>query len=703
VAVTLRLNLDDQATQGLENFNEALGATAPVAKATAAEMQQLTAAHQQQVKVIHEHRGSLLEFAGDTVSGLAKATAAWLSYRQSVMWLQTLQAPLQVASSGMRTLASSTSFVATSGLRALSFVPRFGAAVSTTIPIISGATLALTAHEMVLARTGIRFTQSAAATEEQRMQFSRLKAEADSLHQSLARVAKSQGVDLAGLGVSSGSNLDRLKGAAGDLGSSITRPLVDLARGARDASRALNPLVPIWREIDAAATRSTDQMIENIGHVKNLSESLADSFFGEGYSERVRQMDQLTAKRKDELDDFARLRDVHRTLEQERSAAANLQRVRSLQSTSDIDGEIQRIKDKAGALASSSQFSEQEAQRLHSTLSQLEQQRTEIIDRETERRKDLETKYRDYQKQLAHEWRDEQQAILRGIIDRHNAEYDRQQALLKQRTEGARDLQRTAANEALQSAIAALEAEGATADDVHQAKLRLIQQETDQRITAADDDESRQKAWFDGQQRRLQAEGDFHRRQMMQQAQDRKAKTEEEERLEKEKQQRLQQLLQQAGGPDGRQMVQSLDPRAVRSAYQQRQADQAERAFRQNNSYDMTDARAFRRFNAQANQVRRSAETQAYRDFNRGNVDPAQMANAQAQAGQQALQALQQNGQLSQQVLQVLQQQLQTAATEQATLAQLQQQVQQLATVAGQQGQQANQTRTRAQQGGLRR
>lgn len=702
MASTLTIELNDRASDGLETLQGALDETGKASLRAAADIAEFTESEERQIRVIHEHRGSILQFASTTTTALGSATVAWLKFRESTLWLQAASAPLRSFSQATKLAGDNLGSLARTGLSATRYLPRFGTNLSGMVPVLTGASLALSAHSALLGATGIKYEQLTGATEEQRIAWSKLRAEADALHLSIERLAKQKGIELESLGVSRTSNRDRVHQAAGELGSSITRPLGDLAAGARTAWRELSLLKPVWDEIDAATTRGAQNMVDNLGLLRQLAEAAGDKLMWSGYTEAAKAQERLGKSLEASVDDFQRLRGVHGRLAQEQQDAEHARGIAAIQTLADLDARVRKEQQLAGELAAANRFTEDDATRVYQTLGALERRRSQIVSAETERRKKLEAEHRAWQRQARQDDLDQQQRVSDELLDIERQRYLKARKLAEDHARQMQALTHTSQQQMFENAIAALEDEGASAADVHHARLRQIDMETRQRIEAAETDEDRQKAFFEGQRRRLQEEGNFHRAEMRRQADERKKKTDDELKAELDKQRKLQDLLQQAGGPNGADVLQQQDPAAVRDALKKQRADQAEHAYRQaNQGRNMADAQAERRFESRVRAARRQAEIDAHRDFSRGKVNPEEMARAQMQAGNQQLQALQQSGQLSADVIQVLRQQMQSAAKEQAALARLQQEVQAIKQQSDQQFKAS--TALWAQNGGLKR
>lgn len=715
-SITIRLN--DEVTDGVEEIQSALAEMGHFSSETARGIRDLSAAEQEQIQVIHEHRGSLVDltgdtvqFAGESVSAIGAVTAAYIHFKAETAWLTYFKSTLASVGTATAAWGNHLDLAARQGIGLLRFVPRFGATVGNVIPVLTGATLATAGFEAVLSRTGRRMVDTthdlSQATDEQRRAFEALATEAQRSGTTIDEALLRAGQSFADFGVQVvpvyESNLDRVDAATAKLLTSLARPFRTIADGAAEVLSGLNPLAPVLREIDAAATRSTDNLVRNIAALQSLSEAAADATLGEGYSQHAAELQRLEELRARQADDFARLRGVNQQLDAEQTAAAERRRLDGIQTIAGIDAEIQRQRQRANELANSDQLTAAAAEELHATLARLEQQRTQILERETQTRLDLERRVTEQQQRWADEARQREEQAVTDFIDRENAKYDAAQKAAAKRAELERGLVHTAESEAFQNAVARMQAQGASAEDLHQAKLRQIDLETRQRLESADTEDAREQILFDAQRERLQAEGNFHRQQMQQQARDRQQKAQAEAAAEQAKHDQIKALLQQSGGPTGHDLLTQQDPRQVLAALQARRAQAAAEKFRAEHGDEVNDgdSRSRARFAARERAVRQQAERDAFQDFRRGDVNPQELANAQVQAGQQTLSTLQQSGQLSQDVVKVLSQQLQAAAQEQQVLSQLQQQVANLQKASDQLA--GGSKRISAQQGSLRR
>lgn len=716
MAATLTINLKDNATPGLQELEQQLVRTSDATGEVAADTRQLTVAQQEQIKVIHEHRAAWSQLAASVgptlvnlVQGAGSLGLAYVQLRRNALLV-----------------AAAKQAIVTAGTRAIGVLTGTGPAVAITY----GSYKALTS---ILDATGREFQQSADATDEQKAAFERLKIEATTAGQSLQRYAKESGQSLEELGATTTSNLNKIETAGGKLGSALAAPFSEGAAAAGALLDEINPLPALLEAIDKGVTAATDAAVEGLEYRAEGTRALVDNIRaktitlggGDGgqYLKEIEQLreleqlhDRLNEQREKEQEHFARLRQVHAEYEAQRQNAAEAERLRGLDTLAEIDAEITRQKDLAGQKAAALQFDEKAQQQHLSRLNQLEQQRTQIVRAEAEKQKRLREEIREEterrEKESLQRRIDAENDALRRSVEAYNQWAADVRAARKRADDFAREYADTANNAILENLITRLDAEGDQDETAHRARQELIQQETDQRIAAADTQEERERAFYDGL-KRLQREDLAHQQRVIRdEVAARKQAADEAVRIEQQKRDALQRLLQQAGAPDAKELLGQIDPRkALMDQRGKAAADAARRRVLEDpdNQRLRTEAltsvgasnRLRRMQEAAARQAEREARVGAGRAFNRGEVDPRELSQAQRQAGQQMLQTLQQNRQLSGDVVQVLQQQLQAAADQQGTLAVLQQQVAQLQRASQAIGNGAAAQRQRAQRGGV--
>lgn len=699
MSATITLRLNDQASKGLGEVQHS-------AEETKAEFEQLSEAQKQHIEVIHKHQGSMLEFAGNSVKAIGSVGSAWIAFRTQALWLESYQQLLSGASRATQALASNTGNLARVGAQGLTFVPRFGTAIGRFLPIVTGFTLGLGAANRLLASTGHELKQSAEATDDQRRRFAALREEATYLNVQLAELAKRRNVNLDELGVSSESNLDRFRSARSQTLESMGRPLKDLAKGAAEVAHNLNPLVPLWREIDSAATRGTNNAISNLKLLEDAADSAADAFFGPGYTERAKAQEKFNETLEETRRNFERIRDVHETLEASRRRADEARRVAALNTLQAIDAEIQKEKERVGLLAAARKFDETAQQEHLQRMTALDQQRTRVVEAEERKRLAIRQASLDFYRKMDERSLREQAQRRDDYLRESREAYERHQAIMAQREQAIRDFRFALHREVVNDAIAALEREGADAETIHAAKLQQIEQERNQRLAATDDQMEKERILFEAEQRLLQEESALRREQLRKQVDDERRAAEEKLRIRKELHDRLRGQLE-GQGVTGESILQQQDQRKVLEMLQARRRAAAEQAFRQSEEGQRmsaeanTGSQANARFKARLRAVNRQADIDAFRDARAGNLNPGELQQAQSDAARQQLQAMQRNGKLSSDVVQVLTQQAQAAAQQQATIDILQQQVEALNTQARCQQRAAAGTRQRAQRGSL--
>lgn len=717
MAATLTINLKDNATPGLQELEQQLVRTSDATGEVAADTRQLTVAQQEQIKVIHEHRAAWSQLAvtvGPALVSLAKgAGAVGLAYWQMRRQEETLAASKRIATAA--------------GMRLAGVITGLG-------PILTGAALGAKGFEFALHRTGIELDRSSELAKLNEQAIGSLRAQVVNSGEDWETWAVQNRELLEEMGVSITTNYDRVAKASAKLGQELGRPFRDAVTYGREWVGDVNLLGDAWEWFDGRVTEAAKNIEQNAGAVGKAHNRLADQgsgklselFGGESADEVGRQLSayreladaqaKLAEKQDKSFLGFERLRETHQGFEQSRRAAAEAQRLASLETLAQIDAEINRQKDLAGQKAAAGRFDE-DAQKGHAAvLNQLEQQRTQIVRAEAEKQKRLRKEIREEterrEKESLQRRIDAENDALRRSVEAYNQWAADVRAARKRADDFAREYADTANNAILENLITRLEAEGDQAETAHRARRELIQQETDQRIAAADTQEERERAFYDGL-KRLQREDLAHQQRVIRdEVAARKQAADEAVRIEQQKRDELQRLLQQAGAPDAKELLGQIDPRkALMDQRGKAAADAARRRVLEDPDNQRLRAEALtsvgassrlrRMQEAAARQAEREARAGAGRAFNRGEVDPRELSQAQQQAGQQMLQTLQQNGQLSGDVVQVLQQQLQAAADQQGTLAVLQQQVAQLQRASQAIGNGAAAQRQRAQRGGV--
>lgn len=608
----ITIDLDDNASAGLQQLEGELGKVAESTDELAKSAADLTEEQQRQITVIHEHRAGLssvgVAMAGVVQKGieLAAILAPIIERQRLMAALQgTLSTGLSLTSTALAAQAARWTALEKIGDTAMRTVV---GRVTGFAPAIAGATVALSAWEAVMARTGKRTDELGNVT----------------------------------------TNLDRIKAAANGLTSDLKEPLVILADNAKQFVSNLNPVPVIWREIDASATRSADQMIININILRD---------YVKGTRELEEATARLEAQREKEAPGFEAIRRVNETLAAQEQARIRQAEIGSINTVEGINREIQAVREKAARLAQAGEDASKIEQGLLSEIGALEAQRTAIQSREDQRRREIARAYTDFAAEMARV----EARIRQQEIDRVSDAADKQlEEIRKAREEVA--LQEQRADEA------SIRSRELMREQALQAEVRRKEQEaTAARLLAA-----------------------------------------EEIRTEQEKQAKLKALRQQAlekAGVNGQQLLNQADPRSVAKLLQE-QAGQAARAKAAADNQDLFRQAQFdgggaarKKYDRLLEQAQRDAELQARQQFARGQVDPQQLAQAQAQVAGKQLQSLQASGKLSADSVQAMTELLQATASNQAQTQALQKVVDQLTRDAAAVNQQARsqQQRNRAQ------
>lgn len=737
MAATLTINLKDNATPGLQELEQQLAQTGKATGEVATDTRQLTAAQKDQIKVIHEHRAAWSQLAASVGPSLLNLSAsvgamgvAWYQSAKQAQLVSTVYAELQQRTVGLAVAKKGLEIGAT---RAIGILTRMGPAVGLTVAAYKTLTF-------VLDNTGRRAVSVAedfsAATEQQIADFNALADAANKAGLDIDTAMAQAGKTWADFGAkvtTSESNLDRLKASGANLGTTVARSFREAAAAAYELVMVGELNLGIYDAIDARVTRWADQTVENIdavstGYGKLIDQARAAAaaqLYGNGdrYLEEIEQLreleslhENLNEQRENEQEYFARLKSANAQLAAQRESNAESERLRGLDTLAAIDGEISRQKDLAGQKASALQFDEQAQAAYLARLNQLEQQRTQIVRAEAGKRKQLLQEIREENEQRERESLELRAAneadALRRSVDRYNQWASDVRASQERLNDFAQDYADQSNNAILNNLITRLDAEGNHTEEAHTARKKLIQQETDQRIAAADTQEERERAFYDGLMRLQREELAHNQRVIREEVATRKQAAEETLRIEKAKKDELTRLLQDAGGPSGKDLLGQIDPRkALQDQRGKAAADSARNRVlndprnQQLRNDALTSVEANNRLKRMQEQAARQAERDAragaFRDFNRGKADPREIAQAQSQTGQQLLQTMGQNGKLSGDVVQILQQQLQAAADQQGTLSRLEQQVAQLQRASQVVGNGARAQRQRAQQGSV--
>lgn len=590
----IAINLDDQASAGLKQLGGELGKVATATDDVSHSSAELNAEQQRQIMVIHEHREGtsrlVAAFAELTSHGLELATTLIHIHEQHRMLAQAQRVLSNTSAAVTEFLGKQAAkwgvIEATSGT-ALSGISR---GVTSLGPLVAGVTVGFTAWEAVMARTGKRADELGNIT----------------------------------------TNLDRIHAAAGGVGRDFAAIGGELAGnikyGAMQLS-GLNLAVQVgsvaWKELDASATRTADQMVINLGLVREA--------MGLGSNEQDRQNARMEAQREKEKDGFREIRDANAELEARSASRARQEEIASIKTVEGIEKEIRALRERTSQAAQAGAKGIGEALLAEETA--LEQQRTNILRAEQAKRDAIIQKAADGQAEIRQNEANERQREYARIT----AETDKYYESVRQtrEREGAQQLEFEQAQEAARN-------------NLRQMALR--------------DEEARI-------QKKVEAE---RRAAAMAVA------------TEQEKQARLKALRGEALAKAGLSGEDVLGMANKGDVLKNLQDAARERARRQVNAQNQdlrreaeTDGggEASKKLDRLQRLEQEKAARQAQRDFSRGTTDPAALAQAQMQATSKTLGALQQNGKLSESSVQAMTEAAQAAAAQQANAQVMQRQV----------------------------
>ncbi|WP_397570452.1 hypothetical protein [Schlesneria sp. T3-172] len=461
----LRIDLDDQATDGLEELNAKLEEMAIASQNAADGTDILTEAQQRQVLVLHEQRTGWSTLADTSIDALARigdagaraysataqaagaATLATSAFASStVLSMGIVTASAIKATGAMAGLARMGTNLATgtaglvankmawdkmgdaaqfAGITALKAASGFG-------PQILGATIAVESYRAVLARTGLKTVELADGT----------------------KVLE--------------SNLDRVNQAAGKFGGDISRDMSMAAEGMKDLLNVVIPFPDIWKEVDKIATKSAENLISNIGMLQQgyndatmASESWVRQLLGEEASAIRKSIElrreqyaidkEAAAKKAAEAPFQERLNQVNAEAAARAEARGEAERIASLKTVQAVDAEIKKVHERMESQKTSLRFTAEEAMKSNNQLIALERQR-EVAE------KAASTKRSEYHKKRTEEYTEEMKAVD-ALISRQREVYDLEVSRARARAGFQKELLSTQKDETVQSVMAAAEAQ----------------------------------------------------------------------------------------------------------------------------------------------------------------------------------------------------------------------------------------------------
>ena len=367
---TLTIDLDDEATEGLVALNDQLEQTAAVTDTVADAAANLSEVQQQQLVVINKSTAGWSQLADTSINAFGKIAGAGLHAFGSITSAAMRAADAANLLEHSADVGKAVAYFAASKA-GWDSVEKAAGVAGTTIakrvlglgPQFLGATIALEAYSAVLARTGLKTVELADGT----------------------TILE--------------SNLDRVNAAASRFGSDVSRDFKEAADAAATLIDIVNPFPDIWKEIDKVATKSAENLVDNIGLVRqgyNDSVISLRAFAvemqggsGEAYKKEIESLRELSEwhakmdqQRANEISHFDRLRDANAATEARAAARGEAERIASFKSTAAIDAEIQKMKDKAGQQAAALKFDEAAQTAFNSTMIALEQRR-QAVEKET--------------------------------------------------------------------------------------------------------------------------------------------------------------------------------------------------------------------------------------------------------------------------------------------------------------------------------
>jgi len=716
---TISINLDDQATQGLQALNSELTHTAEVSDHVAAATANLSEEQSHQITVIQRQEASFKSLASASIPALAQTGTAAIGLGRDILHAthaaemfafqmggEAVKALLRIAETtvkytviagGAATViraargdhesaaagadqhhASLLRIATTTGVVGAAYLTLTGqwqsggqaAAVAGSVALkaINGlaapaaaVAVTLTAYEAILDRTGIKFDEFGERS----------------------------------------TNLDRISKRIGDLSTQIGSNVAAGVAGLPEYYSRLLGIGDAWRAIDTSVTRGSVNVVENVGHVRSLVEWM-------GFA--AKSTDEFDKRVKRTTDDFERLRESNKKAA-DASYSDDIKRAANdatahAKTLSQIEEEVAAQRIKAGEMARAGSFTAAAQEAYEARINALKERSTELSKAEAEKQKKIESERAEYFATVEREITARQQAEWNQRVTTMREAYDEQRKLVELFSGFERDARFDAVDETLKTVIAKMKEEGASAGDIHHAKLAQINAETNRRIEAAKTVEETLKAAHDGERARMRQEAEFNREMEVQKIKDKKDAAKEVEKLQKEAAAKLAGDIKEAGGPSGQDLLKATDPRQVMKNIQANRGRDAAREFDAANEQKKDDLHwagddmGQKRLEAQRRAAIKKAEAEAGRDFRQGKVDPREMAAGQNQAAQQTLGAMQKNGALSGDVVKSLSEATRIAAEQQATLGQLQTQVKQIDNYQKQLLGRAQQQRRQAQNGG---
>ena len=424
---TLTIDLDDQATDGLEQLNAVLEESALAAEEAGKGADQLTAAQQRQIVVINKHTAGFSELANTSLHAFGTMGAAGLNAFAAmeggverllkVYGLLGKGTALAETTAGLTAQATGWNNVGAAATTAGTMAVKAWLQVG---PQVLGATVAVKGYEAILARTGLTTKELADGT----------------------TILE--------------SNLDRVNAATSKFGADLKTNFSESAAALKELTNISISFPEVWKEIDTVATQSAVHMVENIGLINDgynetllASQDLVGQMLGaeagatrkliEQKREQLAIDTKAAIQRELEKEGLALLAKANDQLANRLAARAEQSRIASLDSVSAVEAEIKAVKAAADAQVKAGKFGEQAQAEYSSKLETLQSRQMAI-------EKDAATKRTEYHKQRMSEYTDQMKAED-DLISRAREVYDLELKRGKEKSRQAAELKNTGAKQ----------------------------------------------------------------------------------------------------------------------------------------------------------------------------------------------------------------------------------------------------------------
>ena len=694
---TLTIDLDDQATDGLEQLNAILEQSAIAAEEAGKGADELTESQQRQIVVINKTVAGWSELANTSIRAFGLMGSAGLNafgameggaerllkvYGQLGKGAALTQttAALGAQATGWETVGAAATTAGTMAAKAWLGIG----------PQVLGATVAIKGYEAILARTGLTTKELADGT----------------------TILE--------------SNLDRVNAATSKFGADVKTNFSESAAALKELTNISISFPDVWKEIDKVATQSAVHMVENIGLINDgynetllASQDLVGQMLGAeaGATRKLieQKREQLAIDRQAEIqrslekEGLALLAKANGELANRLAARAEQSRIASLDSVAGVEAEIKAVKAAAAAQVKAGKFGEQ-AQAEYSAKLEALQSRQMAIE------KDAAAKRTEYHKQRMSEYTDEMKA-QDDFINRAREVYDLELKRGKEKSRQNSELKNTGAKQDFDTkldvvkdtheaekdiATARLKSQGATeievkaqitemdrkfSADLHAVKLQNIVDESrsrqaelqkerleldqsgingierEKRLSKIKADED--KLIFDQRKKAIEETGRFDREQNkltndLKIAGIQAQLKAEEERINKTKAMNDQALAKVF---DPKKFAEQQDPNKV---FKQLQADRVKQAQEEQITRDdelgrrgmAGDDRAMKKFFDNQKKAMAQAKKQATQDAENGNFSEAEVTKAQANLGKETVSNFAKQGKLTSEMATAMQDQL---------------------------------------------